>query len=70
MIPEAAVEAAAFFLAGYAERSGVTPEQVLERRVVATCACDYEACEGFQIAPEDSLLPWRGETVLIRGAAK
>jgi len=55
------------FLLAYAERSGLTREAVLERRVVATCRCDYEQCEGWQVASEDSLLPWSGESVVIRG---
>ena len=66
MIPAEAVEAAGRFLDRYAARSGLTRDQILERRVIATCECGEEICEGFQCMPEDTLLPWRGETVLIR----
>lgn len=43
------------FLAGYAERSGVTPQQLLDMgRQVAPCDCDYDRCEGWQLAyPND-----------------
>ena len=54
------------FLASYAERSEMTREQVLNGHVVATCHCDYDGCEGFQVNAEDNLLPWRDEVVLIR----
>jgi len=56
---------AAEFLAAYAERSGVTPAHVLATgRVAATCHCDYEGCEGWQVSQPDNLLPWRGETIV------
>jgi hypothetical protein len=61
-----AVEAAAF-LDLYAERSGTSPASVLESRVVATCRCNESVCEGWQVIPEDCLMPWRGERVVIRG---
>ena len=33
----------------YAERTGVTVEQLREMgRIVAPCYCDYEGCEGWQ----------------------
>jgi hypothetical protein len=54
------------FLLAYAERSGSTRDEVMTGRVVATCACGYEACEGWQIIPENCLLPWREEEVVIR----
>lgn len=65
MVSDEAVEAAAF-LERWASRSGRTVEQVLERRVVATCSCGEDICEGWQVVPEDVLLPWRGERVVIR----
>ena len=69
MIPAEAVEAAGRFLDRYAAHSGITREQVLGHRVVATCDCREDICEGFQCVPEDVLLPWRNETVLIRKAS-
>lgn len=54
------------FLVSYAERSEMTREQVLDGRVVATCNCDYDGCDGFQVNSERNLLPWRDEVVLIR----
>lgn len=46
------------FLAAYAQRAGVPALQLLEAgRVVATCACDYQDCEGWQIIPKDCLQP-------------
>lgn len=68
MIPAEAVEAAAErFLANYAARSGATREQLLDHRVVSSCTCGYEECEGFQLLPEYCVLEWRGEKILIRG---
>lgn len=61
------IEQAEDFLAAYAERSGLSRETILAHRVVATCACDYEECTGWQVASEDALLPWCGESVVIRG---
>lgn len=63
MSRKAAAEA---FLLAYAERSGSTRDEVLMGRVVATCLCDYENCEGWQLIPENCLLPWRAEVVVIR----
>jgi len=68
-IPDESVEAAEGFLVAYAERSGASREQLLDRRVVSTCTCDYEECEGFQLIPEYCVLEWRGEKILIRGDA-
>lgn len=51
------------FLAGYLVRSGMTREQLLERRIVATCSCGDEVCEGWQVISaesEASLLIGRG----------
>lgn len=54
------------FLAGYADRSGRTRAELLAGgRVVATCRCDYEQCEGWQLIKPEFLLPWRGEEVTI-----
>lgn len=61
------MEQAEDFLAAYAERSSMSREAILAHRVVATCACDYEECTGWQVASEDVLLPWCGERVVIRG---
>lgn len=48
---ERAAVTAEEFLAGYAERSGVTPQQLLDLgRRVAPCECDYDRCEGWQLA--------------------
>ena len=70
MIPVGeAVEAAGQFLSSYVARSGANREQLLDRRVVSTCTCDYEECEGFQLIPEYCVLEWRGEVILIRGDA-
>lgn len=67
-IPDAATEAAAeAFLTRYLKRSGARREVVLARRVVATCACGESICDGFQVIPEDCVLSWRGEEVIIRG---
>ncbi len=55
------------FLAGYADRSGSTRDKLLTGRVVATCVCGDELCDGWQLVPEDCLLPWREEVVVIRG---
>lgn len=55
------------FLATYAANCGLTVEGILERRVVATCHCDWDECEGWQVIPEPCLLAWRGEEVVIRG---
>ena len=55
------------FLAGYAKRSGRTREEVLKYQVVATCSCDYDGCEGWQVIAEHHLLPWRNESIVIRG---
>jgi hypothetical protein len=66
VIPDEAVEAAAF-LERWAAHSGRTVEQVLKRRVVATCSCGEDMCEGWQVVPEEVLLPWRDERVVIRG---
>jgi len=55
------------FLVAYAENCGLTREGILARRVVATCHCGLEACEGWQVIPEPCLLAWRGEEVVIRG---
>lgn len=63
----ASIVEAEVFLAAYAERSQRTTGEVLEGRVVATCSCDYEGCEGWQLINEDHLLPWRQEEVFIRG---
>lgn len=70
MIPAEAVEAAERFLSSYVARSDATREQLLDRRVVSTCTCDYEECEGFQLIPEYCVLEWRGEVILIRGDAE
>jgi len=56
------------FLAGYAERSRMTPEALLGHgRVVATCHCDEEGCDGFQLISPANMLPWRREEILISG---
>ncbi|AYN57822.1 hypothetical protein HOU49_gp33 [Arthrobacter phage Eileen] len=60
-------ETAEEFLTGYAQRSGRTREELLQDRVVATCACDYDACTGWQLIAEKHLLPWSGDVVAIRG---
>lgn len=44
----------------YAARSGVTVEWLREQgRVVATCDCDYEFCEGFQSLSAEILLDYQ-----------
>lgn len=54
------------FLAAYAERSHRTPAELLaDGRVVATCHCDYEKCEGWQLIKPEHLLPWHGNEVVI-----
>ena len=56
------------FLAQYADRSGIDPDVLLAHgRVVATCSCGDTICDGWQLVPEDCLLPWRQETVALRG---
>ena len=36
------------FERAYAERSGLTVEQLRTFRTVRPCACDYDKCEGWQ----------------------
>jgi hypothetical protein len=60
--------AAAAFLKRYAAACDTTPSDILAGgRVVATCSCGDDSCEGWQVIPEDCLLPWRNEKVVIRG---
>lgn len=41
------------FERGYAERSGMTVEQLRKLRVVVRCYCDSELCEGWaSVSPE------------------
>ena len=40
----------------YAERSGITVEQLRKMgRIVAPCDCDYELCEGWQSTTAERL---------------
>lgn len=65
MIPAQAVEAAARFLGRYAASTGMDPEKLLNAgRVVATCVCGDDLCEGFQVIPDYCVTP--RDTVLIR----
>lgn len=49
---------AAEFLAGYAERSGITTEELLEvGLVVVPCSCDFEECNGWGVVHVDNLAP-------------
>ncbi|QOI67705.1 hypothetical protein SEA_ORCANUS_61 [Arthrobacter phage Orcanus] len=48
------------FLERYAERSGTTAEDILERgRVVVPCDCDWEYCGGWALVPGYDLEPWQ-----------
>lgn len=43
------------FERAYAERSGITVEQLRELgRVVRPCHCDYEECEGWQSVSKEA----------------
>ena len=66
MIPAEAVEAAEGFLSRYLELSSLTREQLLRIRVVATCSCGNETCEGWQVVAPENLMPWLEETVVIK----
>ena len=49
----------------YAERSGMTVEELRGYLTVRPCECDYEDCEGWQMVPhefaadiDDPAKPW------------
>jgi hypothetical protein len=67
-VPEEAVKPTAReFMTGYAQRSKATPEGLFaEGLVVATCHCDYEGCEGWQMTTLQILETFgRGETLAL-----
>lgn len=44
--------AAADFARGYAERSGMTLDELAEWSVVVRCECGYEECDGWALVPK------------------
>ena len=41
------------FISGYVERSGVSVELLMARRVALPCACGEDGCEGWAMVPND-----------------
>ncbi|UXE05205.1 hypothetical protein SEA_JAMUN_59 [Arthrobacter phage Jamun] len=53
------------FLAGYAERSGTTPDELLARDVVVIeCSCGWAECEGWRVVSRYLLEPGEEAVVL------